>query len=185
MSRFSKAAAGVLAASLCMFAITAPALAKSEKVVGGHATVRASMQISAFLLSRGITVTPLGPAKVGNGAMTMPMVGGTVSLPTMGGTMNAKGGLQYKNGSKVVRIHSYVITHKGGAAKITAIVNGHRIVIATMSAPKVHMSQNSATMSGGLHISAIWARTINGLVGMHVVHAGETIGQLNMSIKMA
>ena len=185
MSRFSKAAAGALASGFCMLAFAAPALAKSEKVVGGHATVRASMQISAFLLSRGITVTPIGPAQVGNGAMTMPMVGGTVSLPTMGGTMNAKGGLQYKNGSKVVRIHSYVITHKGGAAKITAVVNGHRIVIATMSAPKVHTSGNKATMSGGLHISAVWARTINRLVGMHVVHAGETIGQLRLSIKMA
>ena len=40
-------------------------------------------------------------------------------------------------------------------------------------------------MSGGLHISAVWAKTINGLVGTHVVHAGETIGQLTMSIKMA
>jgi len=184
MSRFSKAAAGALAAGSCMLALAAPALAKSEKVVGGHATVRASMAISAFLQARGITVTPLGPAKVGNGAMTMPMVGGTISLPTMSGTMNAKGGLKYQNGSKVVRIHSYSVTHKGGAATITAIVNGHRIVIATMSAP-MHRSGNKATMSGALHLSAVWAKTINQLVGMHVVHAGETIGQLSMSIRMA
>jgi hypothetical protein len=185
MSRFSKAAAGALAAGLCTLAIAAPALAKSEKVVGGHATVRASMQISAFLLSRGITVTPLGPAQVGGGAMTMPMVGGTLNLPTGSGTMSAKGGLQYKNGSKVVRIHSYVVNHRAnGAATITAVVNGHRIVIATMSAP-MHTSGNKATMSGGLHISAVWAKTINQLVGMHVVHAGETIGRLSMSIKMA
>ena len=54
-----------------------------------------------------------------------------------------------------------------------------------MSAPKVHMSRNKGTMSGGLQISATWARTINHLVGMHVVHAGETIGQLSMTIKMS
>ncbi len=30
----------------------------------------------------------------------MPMVGGTVTVPTMGGTMDAQGGLQYKNGQQ-------------------------------------------------------------------------------------
>ena len=185
MSRVAKTTAGVLATGLCLFAIAAPALAKNEKVVGGHATVRASMTIAAFLRSRGITVTPIGPAKIGNGAMTMPMVGGTVTVPTMGGTMNAQGGLQYKNGSKVVRVRSYVLTHKGGAATLTAIVNGHRLVIATMSAPKTKVSGKTAAMSGGLHISAAWAKLINHLVGLHVVHAGETIGQLSMTVKMA
>ena len=65
-----------------------------------------------------------------------------------------------------------------------AIVNGHRLTIATMSAPKTSMSGNNGTMSGGLHISAAWARLINHLVGLHVVHAGETIGQLSMTVKM-
>jgi hypothetical protein len=60
---------------------------------------------------------------------------------------------------------------------LTANVNGHRIVIATMSSPNVHMSQTKGTMSGGLHISAAWAKTINHLVGMNLVHTGETIGR--------
>ena len=185
MSRVSKTSACALATGLCLLAMAAPALAKNEKVIGGHATVRASMQIAAFLLSRGITVTPIGPAKIGSGAMMMPMVGGMVNVPTMGGTMDAKGGLKYQNGSKIVRVRSYILTHKGGAATLTAIVNGHRIAIATMPAPKVKMTGNTGTMSGGLHISAAWAKLINHLVGLHVVHAGETIGQLSMTVKMA
>ena len=116
------------------------------------------MQIAAFLSSRGVTVTAIGPAK---------------------------GGVQYKNGSKVVRVHSYVLTHKGAVATLSAIVNGHRIVIATMSAPKTSMSTTKGTMSGGLHISAAWAKLINHLVGLTVVHAAETIGQLSMTIKMS
>lgn len=185
MSRVSKTTVGALAISLCLVAVAAPAQAKTENVVGGHATVRASMDISAFLRSRGITVTSIGPANVGNGAMTMPMVSGSITTPTMGGTMDAKGGLQYKKGSKVVRVSSYVLTHKNGKATLSALVNGHRIVIATMAAPKVHMSQTKATMSGGLEISAAWAKLINHLVGLHVVHAGETIGRLSMTVKMA
>jgi len=184
MSRLSKSAVGTLAAGVSLLAIAVPAQARSEHVTGGHATVRASMQISAFLHSRGITVTPIGPAKVGNGAMTMPMVGGTVTVPTMAGTMDAHGGLKYSKGTKVVRVSDYILKHKGGSVTLTADVNGHRIVIATMSSPSVHMSQTKGTMSGGLHISAAWAKTINHLVGMNVVHAGETIGQLSMTIKM-
>ncbi len=38
----------------------------------------------------------------------------------------------------------YVLTHKGGKATLTAIVNGHRITIATMAAPKVHMTRPRA-----------------------------------------
>lgn len=185
MSRVSKLAVWALATGLCTFAVTAPAQANSEKVVGGRATVKASMQIAVFLRSRGITVTPIGPAKIGNGAMTMPMVGGTVTVPTMGGTMNAKGGLQYKNGTKVVRVRSYVLTHKAGKATLTAIVNGRRIVIATMAAPMEQMSGKTGTMSGGLMLSKAWARTINRLVGMKVVHAGEKIGELSMTLKMS
>lgn len=108
MSRVSKTALGAATAGLCLFATATPALAKSEHVTGGHATVRAATTISAFLRSRGITVTPIGPAKVGKG-----------------------------------------------------------------------------TMSGGLEISAAWAKLINHLVGLNVVHTGETIGQLSMTIKMA
>jgi hypothetical protein len=184
MSRLSKSAAGALASAVSLLGVAAAAQAKSEHVTGGHATVRASMQISAFLQSRGITVTPIGPAKVGNGAMTMPMVGGTVTVPTMSGTMDSHGGLEYSKGTKVVRVTNYILKHHGGRVTLTANVNGHRIAIATMSSPSVHMTQTKGTMSGGLHISAVWAKTINQLVGLNVVHSGETIGQLSMTIKM-
>jgi hypothetical protein len=185
MSRASKTAVVAVMTALCAVAIAAPAQAKSEKVTGGHATVKASTAIGAFLRSRGIAVTPIGPAKVGKGSLGMPMVGGTVTVPTMGGTMNAQGGVQYKKGNKVVRVRSYVLTHNHGKGILTAIVNGHRIVIATMSSPKTHMTATTGTMSGGLHISAAWANLINHLVGMTLVHAGETIGQLSMTVKMA
>jgi hypothetical protein len=71
--------------------------------------------------------TAIGAATISGGAMTLPMVGGTVNVPTMRGTMDA---------------------------------------------------------TGGLEISAAWAKLIDHLVGLHVVHAGETIGQLSMTIKM-
>jgi hypothetical protein len=65
------------------------------------------------------------------------------------------------------------------------VVNGHRILLATMAAPKTHMSGKTGTMSGGLKLSARWVHLINHLVGKHVVHAGEDLGDLSATMKMA
>jgi hypothetical protein len=181
----SKRLACALATLACALVLAPAAGAKAVRVTGGHVTVTPSLEITAFLRSRGITVTPIGAMKVGNGSLTMPMVGGQVQVPTMSGTMTTSGGLEYSNGSKHVRITGYRLTHAGHIAKLTAVVNGHRILIATMSAPTVKMSGRTGTMSGGLKLSATWAHLINHLVGKPVVHPGEDIGDLAAKVKMA
>jgi hypothetical protein len=183
----SKKLVWALATVLCALIVAVPAQAKtkSERVVGGHATVTPSAQITAFLRARGITVTPIGAMKVGSGSLTMPMAGGQMQVPTMQGTVDASGGIQYTKGSKKVVVEDYRLSHVGHIGKLTAVVNGHRILLATMSSPKTHMSGNAGTMSGGLKISAAWAHLINHLVGMQVVHPGEDLGDLSATMKMA
>ena len=61
--------------------IAFPAQAKTDHVVGGHVTVTRSAQLTAFLRSRGIKVTPIGAMKLGNGSLTMPMAGGQLHMP--------------------------------------------------------------------------------------------------------
>lgn len=172
------------APALCAFAVAAPAQAKSERIVSGHASVRPSLQITMFLRARGITVTPIGAMKIGNGSLSMPMAGGHMNVPSMRGTMVMHGGLEYSNGAKHVRVHGYRLIHAGHVAKLTAVVNGRRLLIATMSA-SMKLSGKAATMTGGLKLSAAWARLINHLVGQHVVHAGEDLGDLTATMKMA
>lgn len=174
-----------LAGIVCALFVAAPAQAKTDRVVGGHVTVTPSAEITAFLRSRGITVTPLGAMKVGTGSLTMPMVGGHMQVPSMQGTMTTSGGLEYTNGSKRVVIRNYRLTDTAHGARLTAVVNGRRILIATMSAPTVGLSGKTGTMSGGLKLSAAWAHLINHLVGMHVVHPGEDLGDLKAKVKMA
>jgi hypothetical protein len=115
----------------------------------------------------------------------MPMVSGRVDDHTMRGTMVTSGGLEYTNGSKRVRVHGYRLTHTAHGARLTAVVNGHRILIARMVGTKVRMSGKRGTMTGGLKLSARWAHLINHLVGMRVVHPGEDLGDLTARIKMA
>jgi hypothetical protein len=174
-----------LAGVVCALFVAAPAQAKSDRVVGGHVTVTPSAEITAFLRSRGITVTPLGAMELGNGSLTMPMVGGHMQLPSMHGTMVTSGGIEYTNGSKRVVVRDYRLTDAAHGARLTAVVNGKRIVIATMAPPTVSVSGKSASMSGGLRLSAAWAHLINHLVGMNVVHSGEDLGDLKARVKMA
>ena len=181
----SKRLVWALATVVCALVVAAPAQAKTDRVVGGHATVTPSAQITAFLRSRGITVTPIGAMSVGNGSLTMPMVSGQVDPGNMQGTMVTSGGLEYTNGSKKVVIRGYRLTHTAHGARLTAVVNGHRILIATMVRTKVKTSGNTGTMTGGLKLSAAWAHRINHLVGKRVVHPGEAIGGLSATVKMA
>jgi hypothetical protein len=180
----SKRLIWALAALVCALVTAAPAQAKTERVVGGHVTVTPSMEITAFLRARGITVTPIGGMKVGNGSLTMPMVGGKMQMPSMQGTMVTSGGLEYSNGPKHVRIRDYRLTDTMHGARLTAVVNGRRILLATMAAPTVSVSGKTGTMSGGLKLSAAWAQLINHLVGQHVVHPGEDLGDLTATVKM-
>ena len=108
----------------------------------------------------------------------MPMVSGQVDPGNMQGTMVTSGGLEYTNGSKKVVIRGYRLTHTAHGARLTAVVNGHRILIATMVRTKVKTSGKTGTMTGGLKLSAAWAHRINHLVGKRVVHPGEDIGSL-------
>lgn len=183
----SKRLVWALASILCALVVAVPAQAKTttERIVGGHATVTRSAQISAFLRSRGVTVTPIGATKVGAQGATMPMVGGHMQVPAMQGTMATGGGVEYSKGSLHVVVRGFRLTHVGHTGKLTAIVNGHRILIATMASPKTHMSGKTGTMSGGLAISSAWAHLINRLVGKHVVHPGEDLGDLKATMKMA
>ena len=175
-----------LASVLCALVVAAPVQAKTgtERIVGGHATLTRSAQVTAFLRSRGITVTPLGAAKGGSGSLTMPMVGGQMQVPTMQGTMVTGGGVEYSKGSRHVELRDFKLVHAGQTAKLTAILRGHRILIGTMVAPTTHMSGNTGTMTGGLELSAAFAHLINHLVGMHVVQAGEDLGDLSATMKM-
>ena len=181
----SKRLVWALVTFVCALAVAEPAQAKAERVVGGHVTVKPSVEITAFLRSRGITVTPIGGMKVGNGSLTMPMVSGKMQVPSMQGTMVTSGGLLYTNGSKRVRIRGYRLNDTAHGARLTAVVNGKRILIATMAPPKVSVSGKTGQMSGGLKLSAVWAHLINHLVGKQVVHPGEDLGDLSATVKMA
>ena len=185
MSRVSKSAALALATALCAAVIAVPAQAKTEQIKSGQTTVTMSPLVKALLAKTGLTITPVGPANVGGGSLSMPMGSGPMSVPSMNGKMNSKGGLRFRLGKRTLVIRGYRITHHGKEATVSAIVHGKRITLARIIHLKHKMSGKHGKMSGTLQITAAWAHLINQLIGANVAHAGQTLGELTMAVKMA
>jgi len=181
----SKTAALALASALCAVIFAVPAQAKTERIKSGQASVKLSPLVKALLAKTGITVTPVGPAKVGGGSLSMPMASGPMSVPSMNGKMKSKGGLRFRFGTRTLVIRAYMITHHGKNATVSAIVHGKRITLARIVQLKHKMSGKHGKMSGTLRITAAWAHLINQLIGANVAHAGQDLGQLTMAVKMA
>ena len=104
MSRVSKTAALALAAGLCSAIVAVPAQAKTEEIKSGTTSVLMSPLVKVLLAKTGITVTPVGPAKVGGGSLSMPMASGPMSVPSMNGKMKSRGGLRFSFGIVRVRV---------------------------------------------------------------------------------
>jgi hypothetical protein len=185
MHRVSKTAALAFATALCAAIVAVPAQAKTEQIKSGQTSVTMSPLVKALLAKTGITVTPVGPAKVGGGSLSMPMSSGPMSVPSMNGKMNSKGGLRFRLGKRTLVIRDYRINHHGNDATVSAIVHGKRITLARIVDLKHKMSGKHGKMSGTLQITAAWAHLINKLIGANVAHAGQTLGQLTMAVKMA
>jgi hypothetical protein len=185
MSRVSKTAALALAVMLSAAIVAVPAQAKTEQIKSGQTSVTMSPLVKALLAKTGITVTPVGPAKVGGGSLSMPMASGPMSVPSMNGKMNSKGGLRFRDGKRTLVIRDYRITHHGKNATVSAIVHGKRITLAHIVDIKAKMSGKHGKMSGKLRITAAWAHLINQLIGANVAHAGQDLGELTMAVKMA
>jgi len=185
MSRVSKTAALALAAGLCSAIIAVPAQAKTEVIKSGTTSVLMSPVVKALLAKTGITVTPVGPAKVGGGSLSMPMASGPMSVPSMNGKMKTKGGLRFSFGKRTLVIRDYMVKHFGKVATVSAIVHGKRITLARITHMKTKMSGKHGKMTGTLRITSAWANLINKLLGANVVHGGATLGELTMAVKMA
>jgi hypothetical protein len=185
MSRVSKTAALALAAAFCAAIIAVPAQAKTEQIKSGQTSVRMSPLVTALLAKTGITVSAVGPAKVGGGSLSMPMASGPMSVPSMNGKMKSHGGLRFRFGKRTLVIRDYMITHHGKDATVSAIVHGKRITLARITHIKAKMSGKHGDMTGRLQITAAWAHLINQLLGANVAHAGQNLGQLTMAVKMA
>jgi hypothetical protein len=185
MSRVSKAALWALATACCSVAVAAPAQAKVFKVTGQQTTVTPTAKVTQFLSKHSITVSVLGPATLSNGTVSLPIVRGKVAVPSMRGRLVHKGGIQFATATRKVALRGFVLSHRVGKTRLSAVVAGRRFVVAKLTAPKVSISGKTGTLTGELRLSARAAHRINRVLGIHAVKAGADLGALTSTVTVA
>jgi hypothetical protein len=158
------------------------AQAKVLHVTGQQTTITPSAKATQFLTAHHVTVTALGPATLSNGALTLPIKRGVVGTRKLNGLLVHKGGVKFTVGTRSVALRSFVLARAGHHTALTALVRGHRWIIAQVRHFKVTNSGNQATVTGELLLTSRAARGINRAFKKHVVSPGADIGSLSSTI---
>ena len=196
-----RALLGAAIAALCLMAtgVAGAQAATKVKVTGGTTTITPSAATNQFLASNGITVTPIAPATLANGVVTLPIAGGRVNPTNLHGFIRHRGGLKFSKGTSSLTLRHFLITNSNRGAFLEAAVPyrrcsraslanrrgrrllGRRVCIARHRGLRVARLVNGARQPDGsvtadLLLSRQAARLINRLAGHHVVSAGANIG---------
>ncbi len=191
MSRISRSTLSILAATVSLAAVAAPAQAKVVHqpkifhVTGTQTTITPSAPAKQFLSNHHITVTALGPATISSGSLTLPISGGFVTKSGKAGLLRHTGGVEFSNGSRSVALRHVVLVGGAHRGLLTARVGGHLIVLAQLIDITRTVSGKSGTLSGELTLSSAAAHRINRLFGKHLVSAGADLGSLTSSVTVA
>jgi hypothetical protein len=183
MFLISRRTLSALAVTVALLAVAAgTAQAKVFHVTGTKTTITPSAQVTKFLSARHITVTALGPATISSGSVTLPVSGGFVTKSTKAGLLRHAGGVQFSKGSRKLALRHIVLVANAHRGILTAVVVGHRMIVAHLIDITHTVSGKSGTLSGELTLSSAAAHRINRLFGKHLVSAGADLGSLTSSV---
>jgi len=186
MSRISRSTLSVLAATVSLMAMTsASAAAKPFHVTGTSTTITPTSQVAGFLASHHVGVSAIGPAKITNGAVILPIAGGRVTKSTNSGVLRHTGGLKFTVGSRSVAVTHFVLIAHNTNGRLLAWVGGRRITVARLINASRTVSGKSGTLTGELMLSGAAAHKINKRLGKHIVTAGTELGTLASSVTVA
>lgn len=132
---------GVLALLICFTASTALAAA-TLRVTGGSVRIAISPEFTSSIGQFNATITPIAPARIEEGTLVVPIVGGTIQKPSGTGEISLAGGMRIQTAESVVEITSLAIVNTGDRRPtLTALVtmNGRfygRVALFNMQFPE-------------------------------------------------
>ena len=187
-----RALLGAALLALCLMAVgAAGAQAAKVKITGGTTTITPSAATTQFLTTNGISVTPIAPATVSNGVLTLPIKGGRIDPVTLRGFVTHRGGVKFSKGTHSLSLRHFLITSTRRGAFLNAttpvrrcralrarrgrvcVTRAEGVRVARLS-NVVRNSDNSVTAN--LLLSSRAARFINKVAGSQVVSAGANFG---------
>ena len=87
----------------------APVASAAVGLEGGSTSLRLAPGTAAALGDLGVSVAPVGPARVSGGAIAFPVTGGSIDPATAAGRIAHSGGLAFSAGGTTVRVTDFVV----------------------------------------------------------------------------
>lgn len=190
LALFAVLAASVLGISaIGATAKTSPTPTKHKSklvlVTGGSTTITVTQATATFLVSHGITPSPIAPATLSGTSLTLPVKVGVAKVTKqINGAILHTGGVKFSTASKSLTVRHITFVKTGKAARVDGTVHGKLVRLATVRKLKVTPSGKTATVTGELHLTAQVAHIINKLVGKHIVSAGFDFGSFTSQLTL-
>jgi hypothetical protein len=179
----------VLTALACLV-LAAPAAAartKPLKFTGGKTTLALAPGAADALASLGVSVSPLKPARAGEGGIAFPITSGRADARTLAGSIRHSGGLRLAKGDTVVDLRRFTI-RLDDAPDLTAAVGGSRLSILDLdlSGATIDAGKRRVTVSGvKATLTAAAADALNSALGTTAFAEGLEIGTATVSARLA
>jgi hypothetical protein len=178
----------VLTALLCLV-LAAPAAARTKplKFTGGKTTLALAPGAADALASLGVSVSPLKPARAGEGGIAFPITSGRADAKTLAGAIRHSGGLRLAKGDTVVDLRRFTI-RLDDAPDLTAAIGGSRVSILDLdlSGAKIDAGKRRVTVSGvKATLTAAAADALNSAFGTTAFAEGLEIGTAKVSARLA
>lgn len=126
-----RALAGAVAGAAAIAAV--PAANAAVGVESGATTLRLAPATAAALGDLGLSVAPVGPARVSGGAIAFPITGGTIDPATAAGRVAHSGGLAFSAGGTTVRVTNFVVRTDRRTPVLTAAAGNARIPLLNLN----------------------------------------------------
>jgi len=172
--------AGALAAALVTILAFSPAArAAGIPLAGGETQLQLNGALEKTLRKAGVTVKPLGPAKLKGHKLTLPVKSGDFDPGAGKGSFAQSGGLKLVAGGRSVALRQLRLD--AGAKTLSATVAGKRIALARLAGAKLeHDGFDARLRAKRLPLSGAAAATLNRALGLPgLLRTGGSLGSVN------
>jgi hypothetical protein len=150
-------------------------------VTSGSATITPTSTTATFITSHGITVTPIAPATLSSGTVTLPVIKGIATDRGLHGALRLGGGVTFAGAKRVVNVRDLTVV-RTAKTWLWGKVNGHVIRLARLTDLKRTVTGNQATVTGAIRLTHRAAQAIDRLFGSHVVSTGYKLGTFSATL---
>ena len=187
-------AASALAALAVAGVATAQSAPERVRIDGERTTLTPSAALSAALSARGVTLTPVGRVRTGEGgSLVFPIVRGRVNPPDLRGRIVHRGAVKLTLGERSLRLRRFVIRTTRRGSVLTATAGracrralrrcGRRIALARLTNVRRSDAGGLLIATADLVFTERAARRINRRLGAQVVGADTALGTAKIEVK--